>query len=78
MMDQIKRFLADHKISAHTFVVVWGVADILWYTNKDFHAYVSGLLVALPAWLHAIVFGVVVPVILYLKTTKPKPTGAAQ
>ena len=79
MMDKIKQFLADHKISAHTFVAIWVVADALWYTNTDFHAYVSGLLVALPAWLHGIVFGVLVPLILYLKTTKkPNPTGAAQ
>lgn len=75
MMDKIKQFFADHKISAHTFVVIWGVADVLWYTNKDFHAYISGLLVALPAWLHGIMFGVIVPVLVYLKTTKKPVQG---
>lgn len=69
-MEKIKQFLADHKISAHTFAVAWAVADVLWYTNTDFHAYLSGLLMALPAWLHAFVFGIVVPVLVYLKATK--------
>lgn len=81
-MNAIKKFLADHNLGAHTFVVIWTIADILWYSNTDFHAYVSGLLTALPAWLHGIVFGIVVPVILYLKTTKKpspqNPSGDAQ
>jgi hypothetical protein len=69
-MNAIKQFFADHKISAHTFAAAWAIADVLWYTNTDFHAYISGLLVALPAWLHALIFGVVVPVLVYLKATK--------
>lgn len=78
-MNAFKQFLADHKIGAHTFVVIWGVADVLWYTNTDFHAYVSGLLVALPAWLHGLVFGILVPVLVYLKATKkPENTGENQ
>lgn len=78
MMEQIKQFFANHKISAHTFAAIWVVADALWYSNKEFHAYISALLMALPAWLHAFIFGIVVPLILYLKTTKPaapNPTG---
>lgn len=76
MMNTIKQFLADHKISAHTFVAAWGVLDVLWYTNTQFHAYIAGLLMALPSWLHAFVFGVVVPVLVYMKAAKKNPADA--
>lgn len=85
-MNDLVKWFQDHKPSAHTVTAIWVMLDTLWYTNTEFHTYITDGFNASPKWLHALVAGVVIPIFVYWRTARtakvtatiePGSTGAA-
>jgi hypothetical protein len=78
-VDKIKQFLADHKISAHTFTILWAALNYLWFNNARFHDFWAGLFSKTPYGLRELVLSTAVPLLVYLRATKkPSPDPNTQ
>ena len=69
-MNALKQWLSTHSITAKTFVSGWIFIDALFYTSPQFHDYVLNAYNALPAGLHGVIAGVLIPALIFWRTQK--------
>lgn len=66
----MNKWLANHSISAKSFITVWGFVVILWASNEQFRAYILGIYSALPHAVHNFIAGVAIPALILWRTQK--------
>lgn len=72
----IKKFFANHSISAKSVSTAWVFVTGMWYFSPPFHDYVMNAYGSLPKGIHGIIAGVIVPALIFWRTQKKTTVSA--